>query len=301
MKSIIYLLFLFIDLLVYSQEGTYNIVNLNMNNDKPHFGLVVNKNGNAVMVSYVLNKKGKIEKVKGNPILSLYEGQKVKNGEVINVKPLRKDEYISNITSASFSSDNKKLYITTNYGTRKDKPKGVSSTNFHIEVGEYVEGIGWTNFKILPFCKTNYSYAHPTISPDGKTLFFTANIRGGKETTRGSSDIFKVDIIDNNTYSKPKNLGSKVNSYSKEMFPFFSNDSILYFASNRPNGFGGYDIYKSKMNGDNTFEKAVKLPKPINSNKNDFSFIIDTNREGYFTSNRTGGKGDDDIYYFKKE
>ena len=80
-----------------------------------------------------------------------------------------------------------------------------------------------------------------------------------------------------------------------------SSDSILYFASNRPNGFGGYDIYKSKLKDDNTFEKAVKLPKPINSNKDDFCFIINYENEGYFTSKRKGGKGDDDIYYFTKE
>ncbi len=299
-KSVLYL-FLLTGLLGFSQDEIYNVINLKMNNDKPHFGLVVNQNRQVLFVSYVLNKKGKIAKVKGIATLSLYEGQKEENGEIINVKPLIKDEYIGKITSASFSPDGKKLYITTNYGNRKDKPKGVSSTNYHIEVGEYLEGKGWTNFKVLPFCKTRYSYAHPSISLDGKTIYFTANIKGGKETTKGSSDIFKVEIFEDGTYSDPKNLGSKINSYSREMFPFMSSDSILYFASNRPNGFGGYDIYKSKLKDDNTFEKAVKLPKPINSNKDDFCFIINYENEGYFTSKRTGGKGDDDIYYFTKE
>lgn len=301
MKKTICFLSLLIGLLGYSQKGNYKIVNLSMNNDKPHFGLVVNQNETVLFVSYVLNKKGKIDKVQGNPILSLYEGQKEESGEITNVKPLSKDENISNITSVSFSPDGKKLYITTNYGTRKDKPKGVSATNFHIEVGEYVAGIGWTNFKVLPFCKTKFSYAHPSLSPDGKTIYFTANIKGGKDTTKGKSDIFKVEILEDGSYGVPKNLGSKVNSYSKEMFPFMSNDCILYFASNRPNGFGGYDIYRSKMNEDDTFDKAVKLPKPINSNKDDFCFIINAHNEGYFASKRTGGKGDDDMYYFIKE
>ncbi|MCK5400578.1 MAG: PD40 domain-containing protein [Flavobacteriaceae bacterium] len=303
MKKTACSLLLLIGLLGYSQKENFSVVNLSMNNDKPHFGLVVHQNGNVLFTSFVLNKKGKIEKVKGNPILSLFEAQKSKEGELININPLHidKSENVSHITSASYSPDGSKLYITTNYANRKDKPKGASSTNFHIEVGEYVDGVGWTNFKVLPFCKTRFSYAHPNISPDGKTLYFTANIKGGKETTRGSSDIFKVEILENNTYSTPKNLGSKVNSYSREMFPFMSKDSTLYFASNRPNGFGGYDIYISKMKADNTFEKAVRLPKPVNSNKDDFCFIIDSNNEGYFTSKRTGGKGDDDIYYFKKE
>jgi len=301
MKSINCILFLFISLITYSQKVNYKVVNLNINNDKPHFGLVTNQNWNVLFVSYLLNKKGKVDKIKGVPKLSLYKGEKVENGKIINVKPLRIDQNIGKITSATFNADGKKLYITTNYGNRKDKPKGVSTTNFHIEVGEYVDGIGWTNFKVLPFCKTRYSYAHPTISPDGRIMYFTANIKGGKDTTKGSSDIFQVEILDDGTYSTPKNLGSKVNSYSREMFPFMSNDSTLYFASNRPNGYGGYDIYKSKMNKERVFERASKLPKPINSNKDDFCFIINSNNEGYFTSKRTGGKGDDDIYYFTKE
>jgi len=301
MKKAIYFLFFLISIFGHSQIENYNVTNLNMNDEKPHFGLIVNQDKTVLFVSFLLNKKGKIAKVKGIPTLTLYKGQKEESGEIINVIPLKIDEKIGKITSATFSTDSKKLYITTNYGNRKDKPKGVSATNFHIEVGEFVEGVGWTNFKVLPFCKTRFSYAHPSISPDGKTIYFTANIKGGKDTTKGSSDIFKVEILADGTFGEPKNLGYKVNSYSKEMFPFMSQDSTLYFASNRPNGFGGYDIYKSKMNKDKTFEKASKLPKPINSNKDDFCFIIDENNTGYLTSKRTGGKGDDDIYYFKKE
>ena len=197
------------------------------------------------------------------------------------------------------SSDGKHLYLTTNYND-KDRPKGnFKATNFHIKVGEYKAGLGFTNFKVLPFCKPKFSYAHPCLSKDGKTLYFIANIRGGKETTKGGSDIFKVELLENGKYSEPKNLGSKVNSYSREMFPFLSTDNTLYFASNRPNGFGGFDIYKSKMNSEGAFLKAEKLPKPINSAKDDFSFIIDAeNKAGHFSSKRIKGKGDDDVYYF---
>ena len=301
MKKSVFYIFLLIGFIAYSQNESYSIVNLSINNDKPHFGLVVNQNGNVVFTSFLLNIKGKIEKAQGNPILSLFEGHKENDGEIINVKQLQIDEHIGKITSATFSPDGEKLYITTNYGSRKDKPKGVSSTNFHIEVGEYIEGVGWTNFKVLPFCKTRYSYAHPSISTDGRAIYFIANIKGGKHTTRGSSDIFSVKILEDDTYGTPENLGSKVNSYSREMFPFISKDSTLYFASNRPNGVGGYDIYKSVMNTEGSFEKATLLPKPINSNKDDFCFIINANNTGYFTSKRTGGKGDDDIYYFTKE
>ena len=155
------------------------------------------------------------------------------------------------------------------------------------------------NFNVLPFCKPRYSYEHPAISPDGKTMYFTSNLRGGKETSKGPSDIFKVDILQNNTYSQPKNLGSKVNSYCVEMFPFMADDNTLYFSSNRPNGFGGYDIYKCTLNSNGAFKTAINLPKPINSSADDICFIVDSkNKSGYFSSKRSGGNGGDDIYYF---
>ena len=198
--------------------------------------------------------------------------------------------------------DGKHLYVTTNYANKKDRPKGTYKlTNFYIEVGEYVDGVGWTNFKILPFCKTKYSYAHPNVSPDGKTLYFIANIRSGKDNTKEPSDIFRVVINDDSTYGEPENLGANVNSYSREMFPYMAHDNTLYFASNKPNGVGGFDIYKSMMNGDGTFEKAEILSKPINSKESDIRFVIDENGSGYVASKRKGGKGDDDIYYFNKK
>ena len=211
-----------------------------------------------------------------------------------------KKEDITHITKACMSPDGKTLYVTTNYTNRKNKPKGdFKETNFHIETAEYVNGLGWTNFKVLPFCKPQYSYAHASLSPDGNTLYFTANIRGGKESTKGTSDIFKVDVLGENAYSEPKNLGSQVNSYSGEMFPFMSYDNTLYFASNRSNGVGGFDIYKSVMNEKGIFEKAEVLPQPINSKQDDFCFVMEKNgTSGYFSSKRDGGKGEDDIYYF---
>ena len=288
----------------FSQAKHYTIQNISMNDDKPHFGLSVYQNDKALFTSYLLNKNGKVKTFLDNGILTLYTGTKEVNGEIVNIEALQidKKEDIFNITSATFSPDGKKLYVTTNYTNRKNKPKGdFKETNFHIEVAEYKKGVGWTNFKVLPFCKPRYSYAHPVMSPDGKTLYFTSNLRGGKETTKGPSDIFKVDVLGNNTYGEPRNLGSKVNSYSGEMFPFISKDNTLYFASNRPNGYGGYDIYKCSTNSKGIFEKAIKLPKPINSDKDDICFIIDSeNKSGYFSSKRSKGKGEDDIYYFIK-
>lgn len=302
MIKLIFFAFFYIGYFGFSQTDDYKISNLKINNEHPHFGLMYTNANKIVFTSYLLTKKGKVKKVAGNPVLAIFQGELSETGEIINTKPIPIDpKYnISHITSAAISVDGKKLYLTSNYSD-KDRPKGnFKATNFHIKVGEYKADLGFTNFKVLPFCKPKFSYAHPCLSTDGKTLYFIANIRGGKETTKGGSDIFKVDILQNGKFSEPKNLGSKVNSYSREMFPFLSADNTLYFASNRPNGFGGFDIYKSKMNNEGEFLKAEKLPKPINSNKDDFSFIIDAqNKTGYFSSKRLKGKGDDDIYFFK--
>ncbi len=301
MNRLCFLLFLLSTCSVFSQEETYSISELKINDERPHFSLNYYKDGKVQYISYLQNKNGKIKTVLGNPILTIFEAQ-MSDGDIINETPINLDPEvnITNVSSVLLSQDGKHLYITVTYNN-KNKPKGdFNQDNFHMEVGEFVTGLGWTNFKVLPFCNPKYSYGHPAFSKDGKIMYFIANIKGGKETTKGASDIFKVDILENNTYSEPKNLGIKVNSFSKEMYPFISEDNTLYFASNRPNGLGGFDIYKSNMNKDGTFEKAEKLPEPINSKHDDFCFIIDSdNKTGFFSSKRVEGKGVDDIYYFK--
>ena len=294
-KSLYFILFL-AGFFGFSQSETYTIKNIEMNTEYPHFGFMLVNDSQILFTSYLLDNKGRLKRFQGNPVLSIFEGELSENGVIKNIKNIEiaPDEKIKYITTAALSPDNKKLYLTTAASDDFNKD------NFQIKVGEFKEGIGWTHFETLPFCNPKYSYAHPTISKDGKTLYFTSNMRGGKETTKGGSDIFKVDILENSTFSEPENLGSKVNSYSKEMFPFISSDNTLYFASNRPSGFGGFDIYKSRMTADGTFYKAEKLPEPINSLQDDFCLVIDgANKSGYFSSKRDGGKGDDDVYYFE--
>jgi len=294
-------LLLFYGNIVLGQNNGFVVENLNSNNENPHFGLM--KVGDDVLIiSFQLDKKGRPKRFLGEHKLTVFkEGfntlEKIKGLPVLQID---KKSGISQITSATLSADKKAIYISTVY-TSKNKPDvRFKETNFHLEKGEYQAGVGYTNFKVLPFCNPKFSYAHPALSPDGKTLFFTANVKGGKETTKGGSDIFKVDVLEDNEFSSPVNLGANVNSYGKEMFPFVAQDGTLYFSSNRPNGFGGFDIYKSNKGVDGLFSKAEKLEKPLNSNKDDLSFIISSgNNYGFLSSKRIGGKGDDDIYVFK--
>lgn len=147
----------------------------------------------------------------------------------------------------------------------------------------------------LPFNSKNYSVAQPAVTADGKWLYFVSDMPGGY----GETDIYKVEIKANGSYGKPQNLGPEVNTPHREMFPFVQND-ILYFASDGHYGLGGLDVFKSEITAD-AFTLPQNVGKPVNSNLDDFAFIITGNGDyGYFSSNRAGGKGDDDIYYFTK-
>ncbi len=145
----------------------------------------------------------------------------------------------------------------------------------------------------LPFNSKDYSVAQPAIS--GKWLYFVSNMPGGY----GETDIYKVEIKSDGTFGAPQNLGPTINTPHKEMFPFVQNDE-LYFASEGHYGLGGLDVFKSTIT-QNNFTEPQNLGMPVNSNRDDFALIISVDGSyGYFSSNRDGGKGDDDIYYFTK-
>lgn len=292
------LLIVFICTYCFSQTKTYDIVNLEMNNSNSHYGLTFYQNDKVFFSAPILDYQNLKRKDKNKHLInSLFEGTRNAEGQIVNIKKfnvLNQNHY--NTSNAVVSPDGKHIYITTNYNSKGDtyKVKG-KSYNLYIARGEYVEGKGWTNFKKLPFCNHNYSYGHPAIDPDGDILYFVANIPSAK----GATDIFKVYIAGDNEYSKPENLGSLVNSIRKEMFPFMGKDGVLYFSSDRAGGFGALDVYSAELDVNYNFKQAKILPRPINSKYDDFSYVIDENKkEGYFTSRRPSGKGEDDIYYF---
>jgi hypothetical protein len=148
----------------------------------------------------------------------------------------------------------------------------------------------WTDPKQLPFNKNTYSISNPSISLDGKTLYFNSNMPGGL----GGNDIWKVEISDGDVYGAPINLGSKINTEGNEQFPSITDDNVLYFSSDSRQGLGGLDVYVINLNKS---EDAQNLGKPVNSEKDDFSFSFNTKRNlGFFSSNR---EESDDLYIAK--
>jgi outer membrane protein OmpA-like peptidoglycan-associated protein len=147
----------------------------------------------------------------------------------------------------------------------------------------------------LPFNSDNYSIAHPALSVDEKTLYFASDMPG----TLGQSDLFSVSINEDGTFGKPVNLGKNINTEGRETFPFISKGNELYFASDGRPGLGGLDIFVSMMDVGNNFGEVQNIGEPVNGPQDYFAFLIDSkNHNGYFTSNRVGGLGLDDIYRF---
>ena len=231
------------------------------------------------------------------PFLDLYVAKENESQEdLVGTKKLsRKINTKYHEASVAFSPDQKTIYFTrNNYGKKKKLRRGKKGVN-HLKIykSQFIDG-QWTKPIALPFNSENYSNGHPSISPDGKKMYFVSDRPGGF----GLTDIYVVDILENEAFSEPKNLGKSVNTPYKEMFPFVTEKSI-YFSSDRTMGNGGLDVYKSDYSGD-LVNVAINMGQPINSNRDDFSYIIDEeSQKGYFASNRKGGKGDDDIYSFK--
>jgi len=197
--------------------------------------------------------------------------------------------------SPVFTTDGKTMYFTrNNYLDGKKGKDGNHITLIKIYKASLVND-KWSNVTELPFDSDNYSTAHPALSPDGKTLYFASDMPG----TLGQSDLFKVTINEDGSFGTPHNLGNTINTEGKETFPFINEENEIYFASDGHPGLGGLDVFMSKINADGTFSEVQNVGSDVNSPKDDFAYLIDTkSRRGFFSSNRDGGQGYDDIYKF---
>ena len=199
-----------------------------------------------------------------------------------------------NESSPIFTKDGKTMYFTrNNYNAGKKRKSDDKVIMEKIYKAELVNG-EWTNVKELPFSSDNYKTAHPALSTDEKTLYFASDMPG----SFGNSDLYKVSIDSNGNFGLPENLGTTINTEGRETFPFIDADNNLFFASDGHPGLGGLDIFEAKVNN-NSFEKPVNIGKPLNSQLDDFGYVTNKDGLGFFSSNRDGGIGFDDIYTFR--
>jgi outer membrane protein OmpA-like peptidoglycan-associated protein/tetratricopeptide (TPR) repeat protein len=265
-----------------SKMFTVSEVNLR-NTEKSDFGALLNNDNTFYFVS-TRNTSRKTDKWNDQPFLDIYKSIRNDDGTFSEPTPVKELNTPFHDGPVSISSDGNSIYFARDSNSSGQFEKTKSNNAKIGQQGLYkatkIDG-KWTQIEALPFNSLNYSVTCPSISRDGKTLFFASNMPGGF----GMSDIWKVSI-EASGYGKPVNLGAKINTSEKENFPFIDDENVLYFASSGLLGFGGFDIYKINLA---SAEEAQNIGKPANSEKDDFSFSFNKkNNVGYFSSNRNG-------------
>lgn len=197
----------------------------------------------------------------------------------------------------TFNSEGNLIYFTrNNYFESKKGKDSQGINNLKIFKAQLVEG-EWKNISEVHFNNDEYSVGHPSLSADGKKLYFASNMPG----SIGGTDIFVADVLEGGNLGEPKNMGAIVNTEGNEMFPFIHNNGTLFFASDGHVGYGMLDVFATITNKENEPVNILNLGEPINSKLDDFSyFLSEDGFSGYISSNREGGVGDDDIYAFTR-
>ncbi|MGZ3904968.1 MAG: OmpA family protein [Bacteroidia bacterium] len=225
--------------------------------------------------------------------LNLYTTEK-SNGIDMPVKVFMGDlDSKYNDGPVCFTKDFNTIYFTRNNYNKKAISK---DGTYKLKIFEgTMNANGFERVSELPFNNNDYNCAHPSLSADGKTLYFASDMPGGK----GGMDIYSCTKNSDGTWGKPENLGEKVNTAGTEVFPFIASNGLLYFSSNGHDGLGGLDIYETKIK-EGKAGRVYNMGEPVNSKDDDFGvFLADDNKTGYLSSNRKKGGMDDDIYNFQ--
>jgi outer membrane protein OmpA-like peptidoglycan-associated protein len=267
-----------------NKEKLFDINKIAINSEKSTFGAALY--GNSLYFASARNERNKIYGWNNEPFLDLYQSNYNEAdgtysrptaiselNTIYHEGPLTmtKDGNTIYFSSESF---NEKLFVKDN--AKKLKFGQVSLYKAVNENGK------WSSITPLPFNSKNYSTGNPSIDKDGKILYFASNMPG----SIGGTDIWKVVVNADGTFGTPENLGDKINTTGDENFPFVSDDDVLYFSSNGLMGFGGFDVFYVDLNKD---EAANNMGSPVNTEKDDFSFTFNKDKNiGYLSSNRSG-------------
>jgi peptidoglycan-associated lipoprotein len=241
---------------------------------------------------------GKIYEATGTPFTDIYKvASRGANVDLATVAELPAGINTENINDGclTFSPDGKiMVFAKGNSGKRK----GTADVDLYLS--RFRNG-AWTVPVPLNINDPDAWDSTPAFSPDGRTLYFSSNRKGrGREKTGyGGTDLYSAQMDSRGRFTRVKNLGPEINTPGNEMFPYVAEDAKLYFASDGHPGYGGLDLFVVKrVNGKTSIEN---LAQPVNSNGDDFGIFLFKADRGFLTSNRDGGKGDDDIYTFINE
>lgn len=228
----------------------------------------------------------------GTPFTKLYKAQTSgANVDVSTLSPLPEKINTPNVNDGcvTFSPDGRiMIFAKGNTGKRKGNP------DVDLYMSRFRNG-EWEEPRQININQPDSWESTPAFGPDGRTLYFSSNRSGGF----GGLDIYTARMDSRGRFSRVRNMGPDINTSGNEMFPYVSESNKLFFASDGHPGFGMLDLFEVKrVNGRNVIEN---LGQPMNSSGDDFGIFLFKADRGFFTSNREGGKGDDDIYTFVNE
>lgn len=277
------------------QKEKYELKGLASNTDKSDFGatffgkkIVYTSAKDTVRdgaKTYAWNKQ---------PYLSLFVAELNADGSFGKEKPfLNSAQTDYHNAAVAFSPDYKTVYVSVNNVNKANRLQNdkAGTNNIQLVYGK-IQGERFDKKQYAPFNSKDYSVGQPAVSADGKWLYFVSDMPGGF----GETDIYYCEIYSDGKLGKPINAGAAINTEGKEMFPFLK-DNVLYFASDGHYGLGGLDVFSSNISGVRQFSLPQNLGKPVNSNRDDFAYVLSADGKlVYLSSNRAGGRGDDDIY-----
>jgi outer membrane protein OmpA-like peptidoglycan-associated protein len=242
--------------------------------------------------------KDKIYEANGTPFTDIYKvASRGANVDLATVAALPAGINTESINDGciTFSPDGKTMiFAKGNSGKRK------STEDVDLYISRFRNNV-WSEPLMININEPGAWDSSPAFSPDGRTLYFSSNrkSKGRAQVSYGGLDLYSAQMDTRGRFSRVRNLGPEINTPGNELFPYVAEDAKLYFASDGHPGYGGLDLFVVKRaNGKTVIEN---LAQPVNSSGDDFAIFLFRPDRGFFTSNREGGKGDDDIYTFVNE
>ena len=268
----------------------YDVKSSDISSDKSDFGAVLYDN--SLYFASARNGARKNYGWTDEPFLDIYKADYNTDGTITNATTVTELNSKWHDGPITISADGKTAYFASeSYKEKESTPKNKAANAKFSQVYLFSvtkNGDNWGSISSLPFNDTAFSNSNPSLSRDGKTLYFSSNRPG----SMGGTDIWKVAVNTDGTYGDPQNLGNKVNTEGNESFPFIADDNkTLFFASSGKQGLGGLDIYQIDISNGS---EATNLGKPVNTEKDDFAFTFNESKKiGFLSSNRNGN---DDIF-----
>lgn len=269
-----------------SKNSPVTLIPLQGNTPQTEFD--AKKIGNELV--YTSSSKPGIYKNNGLPFLGIVKAPLKSESEIGKSEILSPNLFKENANDGSpaFTKDGKTVvFARGNTGKSKDPSPDV---DLYISTRN---GTTWSEPERLAISDSLAWDGSPAYSVDERTLYFSSNRRGGK----GGLDLYRVPIDNSGRFGRPINLGAAINTPGDEIFPFISGNGKLYFSSNGHPSIGGLDLFVASRNENEIVVEHLGVP--MNSIGDDFAISLSDSTQGYLSSNRPGGKGDDDIYYFK--